>query len=111
VFGGNSIVEVCAQHLHATPESPSARRGSPVAPDLEALILDCLAKRREDRPASAHVLRERLRACSAAGRWTNARAAEWWAAHRHLLRSSNSAPSAAPPATDRRALTVTRIDD
>ena len=75
VFGGKSIVEVCAHHLHSVPDPPSTRLGAPVAPDLEAVLLACLAKRPEDRPASAHVLRERLRACAAAGRWTNARAA------------------------------------
>lgn len=99
VFGGKSILEVVAQHLHSVPEAPSTRLGAPVSSDLEAVLLACLAKRPEDRPASAHVLRERLRACAAAGRWTNARAAQWWALHRHELRSGaakNRAFSAAP---------------
>ena len=113
VFNGKSIVEVCAHHLHSAPDAPSTRLGMPVARDLEAVLLGCLAKRPEDRPASAHVLRERLRACGAAGRWTNARAAQWWAAHRHQLRSSGdgaSTPSsAAPPRASH--LTVTRIAD
>jgi serine/threonine-protein kinase len=74
VFGGRSIMEVCAHHMHSVPEPPSARLGAPVPADLEAVILSCLAKRPEDRPASAQVLRERLRACAAAGLWTNARA-------------------------------------
>jgi len=108
VFGGKSILEVCAHHLHSVPEPPSTRLGAPVSPDLETVLLVCLAKRPEDRPASAHVLHERLRACAAAGRWTNARAAEWWAAHRHELRSSDAEPRAAVdvPAPH---LTVTRI--
>src|SRR5690606_16769706 len=58
VVGGNSVVEVCAHHLHSTPEPPSARLGVPVAEDLEALIVACLAKRVDDRPASAQALRE-----------------------------------------------------
>ncbi|MDB4982812.1 MAG: serine/threonine kinase, partial [Myxococcales bacterium] len=82
VFGGRTTLEVCAHHLHSNPERPSTRLGAPVAPDLEAVLLACLAKRPEDRPASAHVLRERLAACRGAGRWTNARAAQWWAGHR-----------------------------
>ena len=111
VFDGNSIVEVCAHHLHTVPEAPSARLGAPVAADLEAVILACLAKRPEDRPASAHVLRERLRACAAAGRWTNARAAGWWVAHRHELRSGGARANAASAAVDARApqLKVTRL--
>jgi eukaryotic-like serine/threonine-protein kinase len=111
VFSAKSIVEVCIQHLHAVPDPPSARLNAPVAADLERLLLDCLAKRPEDRPASAHVLRDRLRACAAAGRWTNARAAEWWAVHRHQLRSGGAERSTTSSTGDVRSphLTVTRI--
>jgi hypothetical protein len=111
VFGGQSILEVCGHHLHSVPDPPSARLGAPVALDLETVLLACLAKRPEDRPASAHVLRERLRACAAAGRWTNARAAQWWALHRHELRSGGAGVSAASAAVDARVphLMVTRI--
>ena len=113
VFGGKTIVEVCAHHLHSVPERPSVRLGAQVASDLESVLLACLAKRPEDRPASAQVLRERLRACAAAGQWTNARAAEWWAAHRRELRSGGAGAGAANAATEPRAahLTVTRIAD
>ena len=101
VFDGRSILEVCAHHLHSVPDPPSTRLGAPVSADLEAVLLACLAKRPEDRPASAHVLRERLRACAAAGRWTNARAAQWWAVHRHELRSGGAGASAASDARRR----------
>jgi serine/threonine-protein kinase len=111
VFGGKSVLEVCAHHLHSVPDPPSARLGAPVSPDLEAVLLGCLAKRPEDRPASAHVLRERLGACAAGGRWTNARAAQWWAVHRHELRSGGAGASTASAGVDARDpyLTVTRI--
>lgn len=109
VFAGKSIVEVCAHHLHSVPEPPSTRLGAPVSSDLETLLLACLAKRPDDRPATAHVLRERLRACAAANRWTNARASQWWALHRHQLRSGGgAAPSDATDAPGPQ-LTVTRI--
>ena len=89
-FRGNTVMEVLAHHLHSAPEKPSARLGVAVERDLEKLVLGCLAKRPEDRPASAQALREQLRACYAAGRWTNQRASQWWASHRHQLRSANS---------------------
>jgi serine/threonine-protein kinase len=110
VFDGRSILEVCGHHLHSVPDPPSTRLHAPVAADLEAVLLACLAKRPEDRPATAQVLRERLQACVAAGRWTNARAAEWWALHRHELRSGGAQPSVAG---DARAphFTITRIAD
>jgi serine/threonine-protein kinase len=110
VFDGRTILEVCAHHLHSVPVPPSARLAAPVSADLESVILACLAKRPEDRPATAHVLRERLRACAAAGRWTNSRAAAWWADHRHELRSSGAA-SAPPSAVEAHALTLTRMAD
>jgi serine/threonine-protein kinase len=113
VFGGRSVVEVCGHHLHSVPESPSARLGAPVSPDLESVLLECLAKRADDRPASAALLRDRLAACTSAGRWTNARAAAWWSAHRRELRSGGAAPGALSGTIDARLpqLTVTRIAD
>ncbi|NOU28458.1 MAG: serine/threonine protein kinase [Polyangiaceae bacterium] len=111
VFGGKTILEVCAHHLHTAPDSPSARLEAPVSADLEALIMSCLAKRPEDRPASANVLRERLRGCAAYGQWTNARGAQWWAAHRRELRSSGAEVSATGTTVDAQAplVLVTRI--
>ncbi len=113
VFDGRSVIEVFMQHVSAVPELPSVRLDAPVAADLEKLILECLAKRPEDRPASAHVLRERLRACAAAGLWTNARAAQWWAEHRPQLRSGGAEPKAQSTTGDVRSphLTVTRMAD
>jgi len=110
VFGGHSIIEVCGHHMHSMPDPPSTRLGAPVAADLEAVLLACLAKRPQDRPASAHVLRERLRACVGAGRWTNARAAQWWVVHRRMLRSGGARASAAVDARAPHFL-VTRIAD
>jgi serine/threonine-protein kinase len=109
VFAGKSVLEVCAQHLHSVPDAPSARLGAPVASDLAELILACLAKRPEDRPASANALRDRLRACAAASLWTNARAAQWWADHRHQLHSGGAGTKT--PSVDSRGshLTVTRL--
>jgi hypothetical protein len=91
VFRGNTVMDVLAHHLHSAPEPPSVRLSVPVERDLEKVLLACLAKRPDDRPESAQVLRDQLRACQAARRWTNHRAAEWWTLHRHQLRSAHSA--------------------
>jgi serine/threonine protein kinase len=101
VFRGNTVMEVLAHHLHSDPEPPSVRINMPVERDLEKILLACLAKRPEDRPQSAQVLRSQLRACYAASRWTNQRAAEWWGTHAERLRatragSPHSLESAAP---------------
>jgi serine/threonine protein kinase len=53
VFTGNSGVEIIGHHLHSAPVPPSERIGHPIDAFLERLILACLAKRPEDRPADA----------------------------------------------------------
>jgi serine/threonine protein kinase len=78
VFEGKTLVEVCGHHLHTAPVSPSERLDKPVPPDLEAVLLDCLAKDPSKRPENAAVLRERLRSCQAYGEWDGDEARRWW---------------------------------
>jgi serine/threonine-protein kinase len=79
VFTGQSAFEILGQQLHTAPVAPSARAGRALSPELEALILACLAKSANDRPASARVLHDALRDAEAkAGRWAEPDAAAWW---------------------------------
>jgi serine/threonine-protein kinase len=111
VFRGNTVMEVLAHHLHSAPEPPSVRINAAVAHDLETVLLACLAKRPEDRPPSAHALRDQLGACYAAGRWTNQRAAEWWTAHGDQLRAIRSvAKHSSDPGAPHFVVTRERID-
>jgi eukaryotic-like serine/threonine-protein kinase len=80
VFEGQSVVEVCAQHLHQPAPRPSEVLGVALPRDLEEIVLACLEKKRDARPADARALRERLLSCSAAGAWSAAQAAEFWRA-------------------------------
>jgi serine/threonine-protein kinase len=57
VFGGDTAIEICAKHLHAMPESPALRLGSPLPLDLEAVVLSCLAKAPNERPATGRAQR------------------------------------------------------
>jgi serine/threonine-protein kinase len=81
VFGGRTTVEVCAKHLHDTPEPPSRRIGRRLPEDLESLLLECLAKEPGKRPTSAGDLCRRLAACSSFGQWTPEKASAWWREH------------------------------
>jgi tRNA A-37 threonylcarbamoyl transferase component Bud32 len=63
------------------PLPPSVLMKKPVSPDLERLIMQCLAKTPEARPPSAAMLDEALARCGSAGTWTLAMAAEWWHAN------------------------------
>lgn len=50
-FEGNSLVEVCAHHVHTTPEPPS--KLAPAVPaELDAIVLRCLEKHPEPRPTA-----------------------------------------------------------
>lgn len=63
-FSGTSL-EVANQHTLREPEAPGARRASgDPDPELDALILSCLAKNPEDRPSATEV-RERLSSAAA----------------------------------------------
>lgn len=63
VFGGESVVEVCRQHLHVEPRRLWLAAGHVVSRELERVVLDCLAKNPARRPASAAELAARLGRC------------------------------------------------
>jgi serine/threonine protein kinase len=77
VFEGENPIEICAQHLSSEPEVPSFRLGHEIKPDLEILIMQCLEKKRDDRPASAVEIAERLQTISVKP-WSQGDAAQWW---------------------------------
>jgi serine/threonine-protein kinase len=56
VFEAGTPMAMAIAHAAQTPVSPSERAGVSVPASLEALVLACLAKRPEDRPASAQAL-------------------------------------------------------
>jgi serine/threonine-protein kinase len=101
VFAGRTLVEVCSHHLHTAPEPPSSRMERPVPADLEALILDCLAKDPAERPAGARELRRRLEGCEDFGGWTGEDARSWW-------QEKGEALATAPQAVEEADLTLTR---
>ncbi len=81
-FDGANLVEICSHHLHSTPIAPSEVLGRAVPRELEDVVLRCLAKKPEERPATAHALAAELRAIQAAcGKWEVDDARAWWAAH------------------------------
>jgi serine/threonine-protein kinase len=63
VFGGQTVLEVCAHHLHTVPERLGSASGRAIPPALERIVMDCLAKQPAARPASAAVVAERLSTC------------------------------------------------
>lgn len=80
-FEGTTPMEVLAAHVHQEPDPPSRRTELEVPGDLEAIVLACLAKDPDRRPASARELRRRLRGCGCAGTWEETEATGWWERH------------------------------
>lgn len=85
LFEGPNIMAVLTQHIADLPPKISDC-GVTVDPRLERLVLSCLAKEPEQRPASAERLLESLELLSREDslRWTHAEADLWWAQHPHF---------------------------
>lgn len=90
-FRGKTVLEVCAHHLHSVAPPPSERAAVPA--DLERVIVACLEKSKEARPASARALARALEGCEAAGSWGSAEAEAWWAS---APLSARAAPADSP---------------
>jgi eukaryotic-like serine/threonine-protein kinase len=80
-FESRSVYELVSKHMYETPEPPSKRAPQPIPQELDALVLRCLAKAPEARPASACELSALLAAIPVAAHWTEPRAAQWWGEH------------------------------
>jgi serine/threonine-protein kinase len=97
LFQGDTVMAIVSAHINLEPEPPSARTELEVPADLEALLMRCLAKRPEDRPASAAAILEQLRSCAHASGWTRERARAWW--QKHLPEEARHAATHASLAT------------
>jgi serine/threonine-protein kinase len=79
VFHAETVVEIFAHHLHSPPAPLGERTRGPVPDGLERLILSCLAKDPDDRPASARALADALGDCPSGQDWDESLATAWWA--------------------------------
>jgi eukaryotic-like serine/threonine-protein kinase len=78
VFNSPNMLETLRQHVEVAPQPPSERLGEPISSELEALILQCLAKSPADRPPSALALAAGLDRCQPLATWNTADATRWW---------------------------------
>jgi serine/threonine-protein kinase len=77
VFDAGNGIQMIARHLNDAPVPPSQRTELPVPGALEQVVLACLAKRPDDRPAGATELARSLAALDSSG-WSQEQAAAWW---------------------------------
>ena len=94
VFEGKTAVDLCIQHVTAAPRRPSEVAPIQLPPELEDLLLRCLAKDPAARYASAAALAEALAAIPRPPGWDVAEARRWW---RELRAREEAPPSAAAP--------------
>ena len=82
-------MSMALKHVQTPPDPPSQRTELPIPPDLEAIVMRCLAKQPADRPSSAGELNQLLTAC-VTPIWTEAEAQAWWEKHLPLTSSLRS---------------------
>jgi len=87
-------------HTQETPE-PLSKHLPDVPPDLEAVVLQCLAKKPEDRFATVADLETALEACNLPKEWTQTRAKEWWS-----QTPEDHSPPTEQPESDETAVTA-----
>jgi eukaryotic-like serine/threonine-protein kinase len=81
VFQAPNAIQLMYQHANATPVPPSQRSELEIPPELDRVILDCLAKLPEDRPQTAGEFARRLAAAVPGDGWSEERAHRWWDRH------------------------------
>lgn len=94
LFDHHDVQVLMTNQVQATPVAPREALGRQISPDLEALIMQCLAKTPEQRPSSAEALDAALEHCAAASAWTHEDAEKWW---RNNAGSIEATPSTAMP--------------
>jgi serine/threonine protein kinase len=78
VFDEKTPTATAVAHVRKVPMPLSQRSEFPVPPELESIVLRCLAKRQEERPHSAAELDRLLASVSGVPEWTQEKASEWW---------------------------------
>jgi len=82
VFKAETPVEMLIKHARDAPYPPSGVTELEIPPELDAIVMDCLAKAPDARPVSMDDLATRLAELDPIGRWTRVEALEWWDRHR-----------------------------
>jgi eukaryotic-like serine/threonine-protein kinase len=97
VFEGSSYFEIVSKHMHEPPDAPSRHAPHPMPRELDALILRCLEKLPERRPANAHDLAREFRAVPVTEPWRDEHAEAWWGGHSATGLNEDSQPTENAP--------------
>jgi type IV secretory pathway VirB3-like protein len=81
VFEGSGAIDIISKHLYVEPDPPSRHAPQAMPPELDTLILSCLAKSPDLRPSSAREVARLLHAIPVQDSWSAEHAGEWWTEH------------------------------
>lgn len=91
VFEEATATATALAHVQKAPVPPSERSELRIPKSLDAVILKCLAKNPDDRPASASALIRMFESLDDIEPWEQEQAHEWWV--RHLPENLAGAPA------------------
>ena len=78
IFGDGPVMQIAFRHINDSPPRLSTEASSGCPEALDELVLDCLAKQPEDRPADAGELLARLARIEPEPAWSVEMARAWW---------------------------------
>jgi tRNA A-37 threonylcarbamoyl transferase component Bud32 len=78
VFEADTPIKMLMHHVQSRPEPPSARTELPIPRELDELVLACLEKDPNKRPADAEHLYRLSCECKSCDQWTSDAARTWW---------------------------------
>ena len=81
VFQANTPVEMMMHHVQTEPPRIGELAEQEIPRALENLVLDCLSKEPDQRPAAMQHLSRRLEQIELKDPWNPARARDWWLTH------------------------------
>src|SRR5712671_899255 len=109
VFEAEKVFQMIAKHLQTPPVPPSQRTDQPLSPELEDLILKCLAKDARHRTQSARELGDALTRVATDG-WGEEEARHWWMTRRSVEQLSSTSAAGLSVGIDSPAVaTIARI--
>lgn len=82
VFDKRGAMAMVMAQVQDKPIPPSERTELPIPASLERIVMACLAKKPEDRPATAEALIHLLEGCADVTPWTHEDAERWWRTNR-----------------------------